>query len=162
MIFISTRGRYALRVLAELAEAAPGEFLAVKEIAQRQGISPKYLERILPALAKNGIVEGRSGKYGGYRLAVSPRDVSVLEVLLLTEKTLAPVACLAKGAKACARASNCRTLGMWKELDALILDYLKGRTLGDLLDGPGTGPQFAGNTVMKLGEEPGSGSQIAD
>ena len=103
-MIISTRGRYALRVMIDLAENGNGEYIAMKKIAERQGISLKYLEQILPVLTQNGIVEGIQGKGGGYRLTRKPEDYRIGEILRLTEGDLAPVSCLECGAKHCVRA----------------------------------------------------------
>ncbi len=134
-MLISTRGRYALRVLADLAEHAGNGYVPMKEIAERQGISLKYLERILPVLTKNGIIEGLQGKTGGYRLLVQPEECRVGDVLRLTEGDLAPVACLECGAKPCERASICCTLPMWTEFHQLINTFLDSKTLADIVRG---------------------------
>ena len=132
-MMISTRGRYALRVMIDLAENSDGSYLAMKEVAQRQGISLKYLERILPLLVDGGLVEGLRGKGGGYRLTRDPEEYPIGEILRLTEGDLAPVACLEKGARPCERAGNCQTLPLWKELDTLINGFLDSKTLADLI-----------------------------
>ena len=129
----STRGRYALRVMIDLAEHSDGGFIAMKEVAQRQEISLKYLERILPLLVEAGLVEGLRGKGGGYRLTREPDEYPLGEILRKTEGDLAPVACLECGAKPCSRTAECRTLPMWKELDAIINNYLDSKTLADLV-----------------------------
>ena len=132
-MIISTKGRYALRVLIDLAEHQNGSYIPMKDIATRQELSLKYLERIMPLLSKNGLVEGVHGKGGGYRLAVQPGECSLWQVLILTEGDLAPVSCLECGAKPCERSASCRTLPVWKELDRRIRDYLQSVTLQDLL-----------------------------
>ena len=132
-MFISTRGRYALRVMIDLAETSNGEYVPMKTIAERQDISLKYLERILPILKKNGLVEGIQGKGGGYRLCRAPEKYLVGEILRLTEGDLAPVACLECGAAHCDRRNECRTIGMWEKLDSLINDYFDGVTIADLM-----------------------------
>ena len=132
-MMISTRGRYALRVMIDLAENSDGSYLAMKEVAQRQGVSLKYLERILPLLVDGGLVEGLRGKGGGYRLTRDPEEYHIGEILRLTEGDLAPVACLEKGARPCERAGNCQTLPLWKELDTLINGFLDSKTLADLI-----------------------------
>lgn len=132
-MIISTKGRYALRVLIDLAEHQNGSYIPMKDIATRQELSLKYLERIVPLLSKNGLVEGVHGKGGGYRLAVQPGECSLWQVLILTEGDLAPVSCLECGAKPCERSASCRTLPVWKELDRRIRDYLQSVTLQDLL-----------------------------
>ena len=136
---VSTRGRYALRVLVDLAEHGGGGYVTLKELAERQEISPKYLESIMTALSKGGLVEGAHGKGGGYRLARAPEDCTLGEVLRLTEGTLAPVACLECGAKPCPRAAGCRTLPMWRELGKTIEDFFDSRTLAGLMAGDGGG-----------------------
>jgi len=132
-MFISTRGRYALRVMIDLAETSNGEYVPMKTIAERQDISLKYLERILPILKKNGLVEGIQGKGGGYRLCRAPEKYPVGEILRLTEGDLAPVACLECSAAPCDRRNECRTIGMWEKLDSLINDYFDGVTIADLM-----------------------------
>ena len=132
-MMVSTRGRYALRVMIDLAENADGTYLAMKEVAQRQGISLKYLERILPLLVDGGLVEGLRGKGGGYRLTREPEDYPVGEILRLTEGDLAPVPCLEKGARPCERAAGCKTLPLWKDLNDLVNGFLDSKTLADLM-----------------------------
>ena len=129
---ISTRGRYAIRVLIDLAEHRGEAFTPMKEVARRQEISLKYLEKIMPLLSKANMVEGQHGKGGGYRLTRSPDQYTVSEILMLTEGSLAPVSCLTPGASACARMANCRTYEMWKGLNDLISDYFGKITLADL------------------------------
>ena len=131
-MLISSRGRYALRVMIDLAEHDDGAYIPMKEVAQRQDISLKYLERILPILVSAKLVEGLHGKGGGYRLTRSPDQYTVSEILMLTEGSLAPVSCLTPGASACARMANCRTYEMWKGLNDLISDYFGKITLADL------------------------------
>lgn len=132
-MIVSTRGRYALRILIELAELANGGYIPMKTIAENQGLSLKYLERIIPVLTQNGILEGMQGKNGGYRLCRKPEEYTVDEILLLTEGDLAPVSCLECGAEPCSRLDNCRTVSMWSEFHKLIHDYFKGVTLADLM-----------------------------
>lgn len=129
---ISTRGRYALRVMIDLAENGSEGYIAMKKIAERQGISLKYLERILPVLTQNGIVEGVHGKGGGYRLTRKPEEYRVGEILRLTEGNLAPVSCLECDAAPCDKRDECRTLPMWARLHDIIGDYLDSVTLADL------------------------------
>ena len=131
-MMISTRGRYALRVMVDLAEHTDGSFIAMKEVAERQQISLKYLERILPLLVEKKLVEGMRGKGGGYRLGRDPGEITVLDVLRATEGPLAPVACLEEGSKACPRAGQCRTLPLWQGLDELVNNYLSGYTIRDI------------------------------
>ena len=132
-MLISTRGRYALRVLIDLAEHSDGGYVPMKEIAERQEISLKYLERILPVLTKNGIIGGLQGKSGGYRLLVRPEEIKIGDILRLTEGDLAPVACLECGAKPCRRMSECRTYPMWSEFYKMINGFFDERTLGDIV-----------------------------
>lgn len=129
----TTKGRYALRVMIDLAEHGGDDPVPLKEIAGRQEISKKYLEIIMRELAAGGLVIGTSGKGGGYRLSRAPEDYTALEILELMEGTIAPVACLECGAKPCARESICKTLPMWKEFDRITRDYFSGKTLKDLI-----------------------------
>ena len=129
---ISTRGRYALRVMVDLAEHAGDGYIPMKEVAARQGISLKYLEQIMPALSKNGLVEGVHGKGGGSRLTRSPGEYTVGEILRITEGDLAPVACLACDAEPCGRADECKTLSMWRGYQDLTNEYFEGVTLASL------------------------------
>lgn len=135
-MMISTRGRYCLRVMIDLAEHQGEGYIPMKDVASRQGISLKYLEKILPVLAKNDIVDGIQGKGGGYRLSRKPEEYPLGQILRLTEGTLAPVACLECGAAPCDRASECRTLPVWTELDRIVNSYLDSVTLADLLRSP--------------------------
>lgn len=132
-MIISTRGRYALRVMIDLAENGKGEYIAMKRIAERQGISLKYLEQILPVLTHNKIIEGVQGKGGGYRLTRKPEEYRVGEILRLTEGNLAPVSCLECGAAPCEKRDECRTLPMWTELHGMIVDYLDSVYLSNLI-----------------------------
>ncbi|MBQ6116645.1 MAG: Rrf2 family transcriptional regulator [Oscillospiraceae bacterium] len=130
---ISTRGRYALRVMIDLAEHTDEGPIPLKEIAERQGVSKKYLEIIVKELVGGGLVEGASGRGGGYRLCRRPEDYSVGEILELTEGSMAAVACLEKGAETCPRAGECRTLPMWAEYDRLVRDFFRSKTLAELI-----------------------------
>lgn len=130
---ISTRGRYALRVMTDLAEQGSDQYIPLKEIAGRQEISLKYLESIMSTLSKTGLVEGAHGKGGGYRLCRKPEEYQIGEILCTTEGTMAPVACLENGAAPCPRANNCRTLPMWTKLDMLMSDFFNSVTLADLM-----------------------------
>ena len=130
---ISTRGRYAIRLLADLAEHNSGAYIPLKEIADRQEISQKYIEKFIPTLTKAGLIEGQHGKGGGYRLTRAPEKYTILEILRLTEVDLAPVACLAENAEPCARAAECRTLPRWKRYNELTERFFAGITLADLL-----------------------------
>lgn len=132
-MMISTRGRYALRVLIDLAEHADSGYIPMKDVAERQGISLKYLERIIPVLSKNGIVEGVQGKGGGYRLVRPPEECRIGDILRLTEGDLAPVACLECGAEPCERTFECRTYPMWVEFYQLINDFFDNKTLADIV-----------------------------
>ena len=132
-MMLSTRGRNALRVLIDIAEHTDGGFIPMKEVAARQDISLKYLEKILPVLTKNNLIEGQQGKGGGYRLTKDPDEYRVYDILLLTEEELAPVACLAENAKPCERAAGCRTLAMWEKFHKMTKDFFSGITLSDLM-----------------------------
>ena len=133
-MLISTRGRYALRVLVDMAEHRKvGEYVPLLDVAKRQEISEKYLENIVKSLVKAGIVEGLRGKGGGYRLTRDPDRICVRDALEACEGTLAPVSCLEAGARPCARMAHCRTLPLWQGLDQVISDYLNSRTIADLM-----------------------------
>ena len=132
-MLVSTKGRYALRVMLELAQIQPDTYMPLPLIAQRQGISEKYLESIIAVLSKAGLVDGLRGKGGGYRLTRPTADYSVGEILRLTEGSLAPVTCLEGAENPCPRAGECTTLPMWQKLDDLINTYLDGVSLSDLL-----------------------------
>ena len=134
-MIVSTRGRYALRVLLDLCSGDPDAFVPMKEIAKREGISVKYMEEIMPVLVKNGLVEAVHGKGGGYRLGVKPSECRVGDVLRLTEGDLAPVACLSCGAEPCKRYADCKTIGMWSEFNRITNEYFDGITLSDLNKG---------------------------
>ena len=131
-MLISTKGRYALRVMLELAQGEPGECMPLPVIAQRQGISEKYLESILSVLSKAGMLSALRGKGGGYKLAKAPEDYSVYDILCLTEGTLAPVACLEAGQN-CENSAACSTYPLWQGLDETVRTYLSGFTLVDVL-----------------------------
>ena len=135
MMMISTKGRYALRVMADLARHQGAGYLPLKEIAERQEISEKYLESILKSLVQAKLLVGIRGKGGGYRLTKAPEEYTVGGILRLTEGDLAPVACLGAGAEPCPRRERCVTLPLWQKLDGLIQTYLDGVTLADLMDG---------------------------
>jgi len=132
-MMISTRGRYALRVLIDVAEHAKDGFVPMKDVAKRQGISLKYLERIIPVLVKNGIVDSVQGKGGGYRLTKAPEEIRLGDILRLTEGDLAPVACLACGARPCEREYECRTYPLWVEFYRVINEFFDGKTLADVI-----------------------------
>ena len=130
---ISTKGRYSIRILLDLAEHRGAGYTPMKEVAQRQEISLKYLEKIMPLLSKAGLVEGQHGKGGGYHLTVEPERCRVGDVLRLTEVDLAPVACLSAPTNQCHRAAFCKTLPMWQKYYEITLDYFDGITIQDLL-----------------------------
>ncbi len=132
-MLISTKGRYALRVMADLAEHPSGGYVPLKEIAERQEISEKYLEAIIKILVKARLLTGVRGKGGGYKLTRAPEQYALGTILRLTEESLAPVACLEENAAPCSRADGCRTLPVWQGLDRVINEYLDGITLADLL-----------------------------
>ena len=132
-MIVSTKGRYALRVMLCLAQRSEGEFVPLKEISEQEGISQKYLESIMTVLSKAGFVDAVHGKGGGYRLNRRPADYTVGSILKLTEGSLAPVSCTAQGAAACSRTTCCRTLPMWEKLERRINDFFAGITLEDLL-----------------------------
>ena len=132
-MLISTRGRYALRVLIDIAEHQSDGCLPLKEVAQRQEISEKYLEAILKSLVKEGVLIGVRGKGGGYRLSRAPDQFTVREILQMTEESLAPVSCLEAGSGPCAKAAECRTVELWQGLNRVICDYLDRYTIADLM-----------------------------
>ena len=133
-MMISTKGRYALRVLIDLAQNGDENFVSLKDVAERQNISMKYLEMIVSMLNKGNMVRSQRGKTGGYKLAKTPSEYTVGEILKLTEGTLAPVMCLEEGAEACERAKDCVTLPLWKELNHIIDKYLDSVTLDDVIN----------------------------
>ena len=132
---ISTKGRYALRMLIDIAEQGDESLVTLKDVAQRQEISIKYLQHIAKQLVGAGILVGSRGRGGGYRLACSPEELTVEEVLAAADEALSPVACLVEGAPPCERASTCKTLPMWRQFNALTRDYLGSVTLADLVNG---------------------------
>ena len=132
---VTSKGRYALRVMIDLAQHPDEGFVSLKTVAERQSISMKYLEMIVAGLKKAELLESSRGKEGGYRLSRSPDDYSVGEILRCLEDNLAPVACIKDGEIQCDKASACITLPMWKELDDLTNAYLDGVSLKDLLTG---------------------------
>lgn len=131
---ISTKGRYALRMLLDLAQHQENGYIALKDIAKRQGISKKYLEQIIPILNKSDVLTANRGYQGGYRLAKAPSKYTVGEILRLTEGSLSPVACLDHDPIECNRCDDCMTLPVWKGLDKVINEYLDGITLQDIID----------------------------
>ena len=130
---VSTKGRYALRVIIDLAAQDTNEYIPLKDIAERQDISKKYLEIIAKDLVKGGIIEGASGKKGGYRLKKKADKISAGEIIKLMEGSIAPVACLADGAEDCPRKNECKTLGMWQELYKMENDFFNSKKISDLL-----------------------------
>jgi len=143
-MIVSTKGRYALRVLTDLAEqeeklkdpkSDKAPRIPLKEIAERQHISQKYIEAIMTLLSKHGFVDAVHGKGGGYRLNRKPEEYRIGDILRITEGTLAPVACLDEGKPDCGNKNNCRTFFMWTKLDKLIEDFLDGVTIKDLMQG---------------------------
>ncbi len=131
---ISTKGRYAVRVMLDLALNNTGECIKVKDIASRQGISEKYLEQIIAVLNKAGYVNSVRGAQGGYRIARDPKEYTVGMILRLTEGSMAPVACLEKGAPECERCDTCETLEVWKDLNTAINRVIDGVTIADLVE----------------------------
>ena len=130
---ISTKGRYALRVMIDLAENEKSQPVPLKDIAERQGISKKYLEIIVKDLVEGKLVKGASGKGGGYVLLRKPEEYSIGEIVERMEGTLAPVACLQKDADECPRYASCVTLPLWQELDQLVHDFLYRKKLSELV-----------------------------
>ena len=131
---ISTKGRYAIRVMLDLAEHENGEFVTLMDIAERQEISEKYLESIMAVLSKNGFVHSLRGKGGGYKLTRRPEQYTVGSILKVMEGSLAPVSCLDGEVNTCPRAAECRTIKMWQDLDKLVDDYFEGITIADLMN----------------------------
>lgn len=130
---ISTKGRYAIRVMLDLAEHKEDGFIPLKDIADRQGISKKYLEIIVKDLVQGGFISGVSGKGGGYKLCRKPEKYKIGEIIELMEGSLAPVACLATKKQECPRASICKTLPLWSEYYSMIYDFFYSKKLSDLL-----------------------------
>jgi len=141
-MLISSKGRYALRVMIDLAEHDTGGYIVLMDIAKRQEISEKYLEGILAVLSRDGFVSALRGRGGGYKLSRSPQEYTVGSILKAADGPLAPVACLETPENACPRADSCRTLPLWTKLDHVMDDYLESVTLADLLrDGSGADGQ---------------------
>ncbi len=134
-MLISTKGRYALRVMIEIAADKSGDYVPLARIADNQKISMKYLESIIVLLSKAGLLDGKRGKNGGYKLCREPAEYTILEILQLTEGELAPVACLATETNVCPMAGECHTLPLWEGLYKVIKNYLVGVTLKDLEGG---------------------------
>ncbi len=131
---ISTKGRYAIRVMLDLAENDTGSYIPLKDIAARQAISKKYLEIIVKEMVNGGLVTGTSGKGGGYKLCRKPEEYNIGQVIELMEGPLAPVACLSETAEPCPRAANCHTLPLWAEYNKLTHDFFYGKRLSDLVN----------------------------
>lgn len=131
-MLISTKGRYAIRVMLDLADNPNGTFIPLKDIAVRQGISQKYMESIMTLLSKNNYVEAVHGKGGGYRLNRPANEYKIGDILRLTEGTLAPVTCLQENAQPCERADACRTLSLWTGLNDVISNYLDNISIADI------------------------------
>ena len=132
-MIVSTKGRYALRVMVHFAQRGGEEYIPLKEIAEAEGISQKYLESIMTVLSKAGFVDAVHGKGGGYRLNRKPEEYTVGSILKLTEGNLSAVSCTAQGASACSRTECCQAKPMWDRLDKMIDDFFEGITIGDLL-----------------------------
>ncbi len=132
---ISTKGRYALRVIIDLAQQNTNDYIPLKAIAGRQDISEKYLQQIVKTLVDNGLLTGISGKGGGYKLTRWPEEYIVGEVLELMEGTLATVSCLSPGSPECRQSHKCKTLPMWKQFDQIVHDFFFHITVADLVNG---------------------------
>ena len=135
---ISTKGRYSIRILLDLAEHCSGGYIPMKEVAARQEISLKYVERILPPLKAAGLIDSTHGVGGGYRLTRAPEEYTLWDILRVAEGDLAPVACLQPNAAPCTRAAECRTLPVWEGYYRLTQEYFSGITLADLMNTPQT------------------------
>ena len=138
---ISTRGRYALRMLLDMAQNQDAGCVSLKDIAERQAISKKYLEQIALVLSQNGILRGSRGHMGGYHLVGTPADYTVADIMQAMEGSMAPVSCLEESPNACPRCGECQTLPVWAGLDQLINRYLSSITLQDIMDGKVTPPE---------------------
>ena len=134
-MLISTKGRYALRVMVDLALHKDGNYIPLNDIAERQNISEKYLEGIVAALSRSGFLQTQRGRGGGYRLARRPEEYAVGDILRAAEGSIAPVSCVKSGETECPNADNCLTLPLWKELDRVMNDYLDSITLANLING---------------------------
>lgn len=132
-MMVSTRGRYALQVMIDLAEHNNGQFIPMRDVAERQSLSLKYLEQILPVLSKNNLVVGVHGKGGGYRLSRAPEDCKVGEILRLTEGDLAPVSCIERNGLHGTCLTGCRTMKMWHDFYKVTNDFFDGITIADLM-----------------------------
>ncbi|MGM9662537.1 MAG: RrF2 family transcriptional regulator [Oscillospiraceae bacterium] len=141
-MLISSKGRYALRVMIDLVEHQRDGYTPLKEIAERQEISEKYLESIIKLLVKDGLLDGLRGKGGGYRLTKSPEQYTVGAILRLTEESLAPVNCLEQRTGVCPKMAECRTLPVWQGLDKVINEYLDSITIADLVNAGSEGNDY--------------------
>ncbi len=131
---ISTRGRYALRIMLELAKENADSYISLKDLSEKQSISKKYLEQIIPSLNKSGLLVTTRGNQGGYRLSKSPKDITVYDIIVSAEGCLSPVECIKDDGIDCERKDCCLTLPVWKGLYDVISNYLKKITLQDVLD----------------------------
>ena len=141
-MMISTKGRYAMRFLLDVAERQGDGFVPLKDVAARQEISEKYLEIVVKELVKGGLLDTLRGKGGGYRLNRPPEEYSVKAIIERMEGPLAPVACLEPNTPACPKSASCRTLRVWQELDRLISGYLDSVTLADLIQSDNNGGEY--------------------
>ncbi|MGM9618654.1 MAG: RrF2 family transcriptional regulator [Oscillospiraceae bacterium] len=141
-MLISSKGRYALRVMIDLVEHQRDGYIPLKEIAERQEISEKYLESIIKLLVKDGMLDGLRGKGGGYKLTKSPEQYTVGAILRLTEESLAPVTCLEQRSGVCPKMGECRTMPVWQGLDKVINEYLDSITIADLVQSDTAGNDY--------------------
>lgn len=141
-MLISTKGRYALRLMIDLAEHQADGLIPLREVSERQSISVKYLESIINPLVKAGLVEGVRGKKGGYHLAKTPEDITLLEILTPTEDGLAPVSCLENDAPLCPLSGECKTLPLWKDLNNLVSEFFQERNLASLMNATNPGDYY--------------------
>ncbi len=139
---ISTKGRYALRMIVDLAVHHDEGYISLKDIAERENISKKYLEQIVPMLNKSGVLRTNRGNKGGYILAVSPDKITVADILIATEGSLAPVACLDYEPNECPRVNECSTLYVWEGLYKVVREYLGGITVKDIIDRISSGDDY--------------------
>lgn len=130
---ISTKGRYAIRIMLDLAEHSNGSYIPMKDVAKRQDISLKYIEQIMPSLTKANLVTGLHGRGGGYKLAKEPADYNIREILVAAGENLSPVACLSYGSPPCPRAAICKTLSMWREYGDMTDRFFSSVTLADVM-----------------------------
>lgn len=133
-MIVSTKGRYALQVMIELTKAEPDKYVPLREIAAKQNISQKYLESIMSALSKGGVVDALHGKGGGYRLNKAAEEYRISDILRTTENSLAPVSCVDNGSYSCSKAGVCMTFPIWHELNDIINNYLDSISLQDVID----------------------------